>query len=110
MNKEYTQIGNYVHIRDDEGHLRKIDAKKDIEKYLVEENNLEMLVKMINEEKENYFKLIIQNGSGYVRLDTVKKSCRRWNKFSKCLFFRYVSIIKYITTSLFDSCISLCWY
>lgn len=73
MNKEYTKIGNYVHIRDDEGHLRKIDAKKDIEKYLVEENNLEMLVKMINEEEENYFKFIIQNGRGYVRLDKVKK-------------------------------------
>ncbi len=62
MNKEYTQIGDIIQVRDDKGHLHKIKAVNNIEKYLVEQNNLEILEGIITEKTENAVKLVFESG------------------------------------------------
>lgn len=73
MNKEYTQIGDYVHIRDDKGHLHKIKAINNIEKYLVEQNNLEILESLIIEETENAVKLVFESGIGAIKREKLRE-------------------------------------
>ena len=67
MNKEYTQIGDIIQVRDDKGHLHKIKAVNNIEKYLVEQNNLEILEDIITEKTENAVKLISEISVRYIR-------------------------------------------
>lgn len=72
MNKEYTQIGDIIQVRDDKGHLHKIRAINNIERYLVEQNNLETLEGVITEKTENAIKLVYESGVGAIRRERLR--------------------------------------